>query len=299
MHLGNVYAALLSWLSAKSRGGDWLLRIEDLDPGRSRHVYAEQIEDDLLWLGLQWDEGGLDGKGASGPYVQSHRGDIYQTHLERLDVLGLTYGCSCTRAGIMATQAPHRSDGRVVYAGTCRPGGQPPYPPRSTSDRRAVRLYVPDRMVSFTDRICGPQSFNLAADCGDFLLRRSDGAWAYQLAVVVDDALMGVTEVVRGDDLLLSTAQQIYLYGLLGYDPPEFAHLPLLCNESGQRLSKRDGALSMERLRMDFTPEGLIGRIARMAGLTQTERPLTAAELLEVCAGSKASPAALRLFSGR
>lgn len=287
MHLGNIYAALLSWLSAKSRGGRWLLRIEDLDPQRSRREYAELIEDDLRWLGLAWDEGGLEGAGAAGPYVQSLRGDIYSAHLDRLDAMGMTYHCSCTRADIMATQAPHRSDGRVVYAGTCRPAPCPPFQPRPADvpgARHAVRLWVPDRVVSFTDRICGPQRVNLARDCGDFIMRRSDGAWAYQLAVVVDDALMGVTEVVRGEDLLLSAAQQIYLYELLGYEAPEFAHLPLLCNEAGQRLSKRDSSLSMEQLRRDFSPERLIGHIAHLAGLIPEPMALSATDLLEVTA---------------
>ncbi|MCM1336928.1 MAG: tRNA glutamyl-Q(34) synthetase GluQRS [Candidatus Amulumruptor caecigallinarius] len=288
MHLGNIYAALLSWLSAKSRGGSWLLRIEDLDPQRSRREYAQLIEDDLRWLGLLWDEGGLDGLGSAGPYVQSLRGDIYRDHLERLDALGLTYNCSCTRADIMATQAPHRSDGRVVYAGTCRPAQQPPFPVRADipGTRAAVRLPVPSCEVSFVDRICGRQRVNLAAECGDFIMRRSDGAWAYQLAVVVDDALMGVTEVVRGDDLLLSTAQQIYLYELFGYAIPEFAHLPLLCNEAGQRLSKRDASLSMEQLRRDFTPERLIGHIAHLAGIISEPMALSTGDLLELTAAS-------------
>lgn len=288
MHLGNIYAALLSWLSAKGRGGSWLLRIEDLDPQRSRREHALRIEDDLRWLGLAWDEGGLEGTGPAGPYVQSERGDIYRAHLARLDALGLTYDCLCTRADIMATQAPHRSDGRVVYAGTCRPAAAPPFPARQDveGERRAVRLWVPDRVVTFRDRICGEQRVNLAAECGDFIMRRSDGAWAYQLAVVVDDALMEVTEVVRGDDLLLSAAQQIYLYELLGYEAPEFAHLPLLCNEAGQRLSKRDASLSMEQLRRDYTPERLIGHIAALAGLIPQPKALTAPELLEVIIGA-------------
>ncbi|MDE5846866.1 MAG: tRNA glutamyl-Q(34) synthetase GluQRS, partial [Muribaculaceae bacterium] len=227
MHLGNIYTALLSWLSVKSRGGRWILRIEDLDPQRSKIEYARLIEDDLHWLGLEWDEGGLDGVGPNGPYVQSRRHHLYEEALERLKASGLCYPCSCTRADILATQAPHESDGRVVYKGTCRPLVMPsPYMDRPGA---AVRLMVPDEDISFTDRIKGPQTVNLARHCGDFIVRRGDGAWSYQLAVVVDDALMGVTEVMRGDDLLLSAAQQIYLYRLLGFDSPEFAHVPLVC----------------------------------------------------------------------
>ena len=280
MHLGNIYTALLSWLSVKSRGGKWILRIEDLDPQRSKIEHARMIEDDLLWLGLEWDEGGLDGIGPNGPYVQSLRHHFYEDALDRLKAMGLCYPCTCTRADILATQAPHESDGRVVYKGTCRPSAIPS--PFIGKPRAAVRLYVPDEDISFTDRIKGPRSVNLARHCGDFVLRRGDGAWAYQLAVVVDDALMGVTEVVRGDDLLLSAAQQIYLYRLLGYDPPEFAHVPLVCNESGIRLSKRDRSLSMEYLRARHSPEEILGMAAHRAGLTTADAPVSLPTLLDI-----------------
>lgn len=275
MHLGNVYAALISWLSAKSQDGAWLLRIEDLDPQRSKLEYARLIEDDLHWLGLDWDEGGLDNRGNSGPYSQSRRGEFYQTALHRLEEAGQTYPCYCTRADIMATQAPHESDGRIVYSGTCRHRSDRPDRPAAT------RIIVPDRDITFTDRIFGPQSVNLSRHCGDFVLRRADGAWAYQLAVVVDDALMGVTEVVRGADLLLSAAQQIYLYDLLGYEAPEFAHLPLMCNESGQRLAKRDASLSMAALRQKYSPSELIGRLAAAIGLLPEAVPCTPQELIQ------------------
>lgn len=262
MHLGNLYAAFMSWLSVRRQGGRWILRIEDLDPQRSKPEYARLIEDDLHWLGLEWDEGGI-----AGGCCQSLRGDLYAEALERLESLGLVYACRCTRADIMATQAPHQSDGRIIYAGTCRPQACPPYPRPDGPGAR--RLYVPPgETVDFTDRNFGPQHVDLAAECGDFIVRRADGAWAYQLAVVVDDALMGVTEVVRGADLLLSAAQQIYLYRLLGYEPPEWAHLPLITNEEGQRLSKRDASLSMEAIRASgATPEDVIGRLAALAGL--------------------------------
>ena len=280
MHLGNIYTALLSWLSVKSRGGRWILRIEDLDPQRSKIEYARLIEDDLHWLGLEWDEGGLDGVGPNGPYVQSRRHHLYMEALERLKASGLCYPCSCTRADILATQAPHESDGRVVYKGTCRPSVMPsPYMDRPGA---AVRLMVPDEDISFTDRIKGPQTVNLARHCGDFIVRRGDGAWSYQLAVVVDDALMGVTEVMRGDDLLLSAAQQIYLYRLLGFDPPEFAHVPLVCNEQGIRLSKRDRSLSMEYLREHHTPEEVLGIAAHRAGLIPSPFPISLPALLQL-----------------
>lgn len=281
MHLGNIYTAVMSWLSAKSKGGKWILRIEDLDPQRSKLEFAKLIEDDLLWLGLHWDEGGIDNLGPNGPYVQSQRSHLYSHALSTLERLGLTYRCTCRRADILASQAPHESDGRVIYKGTCRPrrlGGNATDTPATSPG--AIRLYMPDVTVEFTDRFCGPQSVNLACECGDFILRRADGTYAYQLAVVVDDALMGVTEVVRGNDLLLSAAQQIHLYHLLGYEPPEFAHLPLICNDEGIRLSKRDASLSMEALRATHSPEQLLGRIAHLAGLQPTPDATSLSSLL-------------------
>ena len=233
MHLGNVFCALLSWLSAKSKGGEWVLRIEDLDPQRSRREYALQLMDDLQWLGLPWD---------GEPVWQSQRGHIYEEYLHRLQEMGLTYPCYCTRADIMATQAPHETDGRVVYKGTCRPKTEADYnfyrsSNLSTDAARTVptatnhiipsieggvgvglattRLIVPDCTIPFTDGHYGRHDINLAEHCGDYIIRRKDGAWAYQLAVVVDDALMGVTEIVRGRDLLLSSPQQIHLRNLL------------------------------------------------------------------------------------
>lgn len=290
MHLGNVYAALLSWLSAKSQGGAWVLRIEDIDPQRSRQEYADQLMEDLEWLGLTWDEG---------PYYQSQRGEIYEQYLSQLHDLSLTYPCYCTRADIMATQAPHESDGRVVYKGTCRPKGVKSEKLNVKSDASpnssliinhssliinrapATRLIVPDEEISFTDGHYGTHSINLATHCGDFILRRADGAWAYQLAVVVDDALMGVTEVVRGRDLLLSVPQQIYLHRLLGFTPPSFCHLPLLCNLEGQRLCKRDKSLDLGELRKNHTPEEIIGRLAFYAGIIDQLEPVDAASLIK------------------
>lgn len=286
MHLGNLFTALLSWLSVKSVGGRWVLRIEDLDPQRSKRVYSEMIEDDLLWLGLEWDEGGLDDIGESGPYCQSSRGEIYEAFLKKLRETGFTYPCTCTRADIMATQAPHQSDGRVIYGGTCRPDWLPciveePVCPHAT------RLWVPDREIHFTDRVYGDRTVNLATHCGDFVVRRADGAWAYQLAVVVDDALMGITEVVRGEDLLLSTGQQLYLYGLLGLEAPEYAHVPLVCNEAGIRLSKRDKSMGMEELRRRYTPEELLGLLAHRAGLISEPRRSSLDELIGIFSWDK------------
>lgn len=283
MHLGNVCAALISWLSIKSKGGKWVLRIEDLDPQRARPEYAAQIEEDLLRLGLAWDEGGSADVAGLPSYVQSRRSEIYRDALLKLQSKGLLYRCRCSRADIMATQAPHQSDGRIVYSGRCRPACRPPFDDFDidASGEGSIRVWVPDREIRFTDRWMGAQSVNLASHCGDFVVRRSDGAWAYQLAVVVDDALMGITEVVRGEDLLLSSAQQIYLYEELGFDPPEFAHFPLIRNEAGQRLSKRDHAESLESLFARHTPEEIIGLAAYRIGLLDHPTPSSPSALLE------------------
>lgn len=273
MHLGNVYSALLAWLSARSQGGEFVLRIEDIDQQRSREEYARQIDDDLRWLGMDWDE----------RYVQSERFDIYAEHLNIIKEKGLTYPCYCTRADIMATQAPHESDGRVVYKGTCRNLTSPPVNGR----KGATRVMVPDRDIAYIDGHYGEQSVNLARQCGDFILRRADGAWAYQLAVVVDDALMGITEVVRGRDLLLSVPQQQYLFSLLGYAAPQYFHIPLLCNEAGQRLSKRDKSLDMGALRERYCAEEIIGMLAFHAGIIDRPEPIKAQNLIPLFAWDK------------
>lgn len=288
MHLGNVFCALLSWLSAKSKGGQWRLRIEDLDPQRSRRDFALQLMDDLQWLGLPWD----------GEVVwQSQRSDIYEHYLRLLQDAGLTYPCFCTRADIMATQAPHETDGRIVYAGTCR--GKI-LDETLKNIPAAIRLIVPDEVISFVDGRYGEQQVNLAQHCGDYILRRKDGAWAYQLAVVVDDALMGVTEVVRGRDLLLSTPQQIHLYRTIasltssheGFLPIggvnggfSYIHHPLLINESGQRLCKRDRSLDLSALRSKHkTSDEIVGYLAFLAGILPSPTPSKPQDLLPLFA---------------
>lgn len=280
MHLGNVYSAVLSWLSAKSQGGEWLLRIEDLDTQRCKPEYALQIEDDLRWMGLVWDEGGSTG-GPSGPYYQSQRNAIYQNELEKLHSKGLLYPCYCTRADIMASSAPHQTDGQVVYSGRCRTLSESQRIELEKVRKPATRLMVEDAEICFTDIHYGRQCFNLAHDCGDFIVQRADGNFAYQLAVVADDALMGVTEVVRGCDLLPSTPQQIYLYRLLGYDAPQFAHVPLLMSKDGHRLAKRDKGADMGFLRQTYTPEMLLGKIAYYAGLADNQEAISLRELTD------------------
>ena len=273
MHLGNLMCCLLAWLSAKSKGGQVLLRIEDLDAVRCPRVYADAIQDDLAWLGLAAD-------GPTPTVYQSERSEIYQQYYDILLKKGLIYPCFCSRSQLHAASAPHRSDGQVVYAGTCRGLSDAEVARRSLTRAPAFRVRVPDEEIAFTDGHLGRYAENLARDCGDFYLRRADGVFAYQLAVVVDDALMGVTEVVRGSDLLSSTPRQLWLYRELGLTAPQFYHLPLLLAPDGRRLSKRDGDQSLENLRARYTPQEIIGKLAYVCGLQDTPAPASPQELV-------------------
>ena len=273
MHLGNLMCCLLAWLSAKSKGGQVLLRIEDLDTVRCPRVYADAIQDDLAWLGLAAD-------GPTPTVYQSERSGIYQQYYDILLKKGLIYPCFCSRSQLHAASAPHRSDGQVVYAGTCRGLSDAEVARRSLTRAPAFRVRVPDEEIAFTDGHLGRYAENLARDCGDFYLRRADGVFAYQLAVVVDDALMGVTEVVRGSDLLSSTPRQLWLYRELGLTAPQFYHLPLLLAPDGRRLSKRDGDQSLENLRARYTPQEIIGKLAYVCGLQDTPAPASPQELV-------------------
>ena len=273
MHLGNLMCCLLAWLSAKSKGGQVLLRIEDLDAVRCPRVYADAIQDDLAWLGLAAD-------GPTPTVYQSERSGIYQQYYDILLKKGLIYPCFCSRSQLHAASAPHRSDGQVVYAGTCRGLSDAEVARRSLTRTPAFRVQVPDEEIAFTDGHLGRYAENLARDCGDFYLRRADGVFAYQLAVVVDDALMGVTEVVRGSDLLSSTPRQLWLYRELGLTAPQFYHLPLLLAPDGRRLSKRDGDQSLENLRARYTPQEIIGKLAYVCGLQDTPAPASPQELV-------------------
>ena len=270
MHLGNLWSSLLAWLAARSAGGRMVLRLEDLDPDRCTQAWCDQVMRDLEWLGLDWD---------NEPVYQSRRTPAYEAAFRQLEEKRLVYPCFCTRAERMAASAPHRSDGQAVYDGRCRQLTAEQREDLARQRNPAWRLAVPDRASSFRDLLQGMYEENLLRDCGDFILRRSDGVYAYQLAVVCDDGDMGITQVVRGRDLLDSTPRQLYLYGLLGLTPPEFYHVPLLLAPDGRRLSKREHDLDMGALRERFTPAELTGRLAFWAG--QTDRPelVTPAEL--------------------
>ena len=273
MHLGNVFAALMAWLSVRSQKGRLVLRMEDLDTQRTSEEFAAVLRQDLLWLGLDWDEETL---------PQSRRSDVYDRYFHRLREMGLLYPCYCTRSQLHNVNAPHLSDGTYVYAGTCRNLQTPP-----AGRQPSWRVMVPDREISLEDLCQGPFRQNLQSDCGDFVVRRADGCYVYQLAVTVDDGEAGVTEVVRGMDLLGSAPRQMYLQELFGFEHPTYAHVPMLLAPDGRRLSKRDRDLDLGQLRLRMTPETLIGKLAFAAGLLETDAPISAGELAAVFSWDK------------
>ncbi len=265
MHLGNVFAALISWLSVKAREGEWVLRMEDLDTLRTSEEFAQVLRDDLLWLGLTWDR-------ETPP--QSRRGQVYDGYFRRLEEMGLLYPCYCTRSQLHSVNAPHLSDGTYVYPGTCRDLATPP------KDRLpAWRVRVPEKVWSLRDLVQGEYQLDLSTECGDFVIRRADGIYVYQLAVTVDDGEAGVTEVVRGMDLLSSAPRQMYLQSLFGFPHPTYGHVPMLLAPDGRRLSKRDKDLDLGYLRQQLAPEALLGALAYSAGLIDQKESISAQEL--------------------
>ncbi len=269
LHLGNARTALVAWLAARAAGGALVMRVEDLDGPRVRPGLEARILEELAWLGLDWDEG-PDAGGAFGPYRQSERLPLYAEALARLRDAGLAYPCFCSRAEIAASsQAPHGpSDDGPRYPGTCRDLAAAGREERARSRRPAWRFRVPPGPVAFEDQVQGPQAVDVAAAVGDFVVARADGVPAYQLAVAVDDAAMGMTDVVRGDDLLPSTARQILLYRALGLAAPRFAHVPLVVGPDGERLAKRHGAASLGDLRSrGADPWAVVGLLAALTDL--------------------------------
>ncbi len=279
LHLGNLACSLLAWCSAHSKGGEVILRIEDLDVARCSAEDADLAAADLAFLGLTYTEGGTLG-GAHAPYTQSKCSDIYTQSYTKLAEMRLIYPCFCSRKELHALNAPHAADGTFVYGGACRGLSAAEISEKSRTKSPAMRIKVPDETITFTDGNLGLYTENLACDCGDFVVRRGDGITPYQLAVVVDDARMGITEVVRGSDLLPSAARQIYLYRLLGLPVPQFYHCPLLLAPDGRRLSKRDGDDSLANLAKKYSAEEIVGRLAFAYGLQDAPVPRTAQSLV-------------------
>lgn len=255
-----------------------VLRLEDLDPDRCTQERCDQVMWDLEWLGLDWD---------GEPVYQSRRTDAYRAAFARLEEAGLLYPCYCTRAERLAASAPHRSDGIPVYDGRCRRLPPEELARLAQSRRPAWRIQVPEEVRSFRDLLQGDVSQNLALDCGDFILRRSDGVYAYQLAVVVDDGAMGVTQVVRGSDLLDSTPQQLWLQERLGLPRPEYGHVPLLLAPDGRRLAKRDRDQELGALQSRWSARELVGQLALLAGLIPEYAPISPGELIPLFSWEK------------
>jgi glutamyl-tRNA synthetase len=262
LHLGNARTALLAWLWSRSERGGFLLRIEDLDLPRVRPGMAAQQQEELRWLGLTWDEE---------PMFQSLRCSAYESAIGTLG--DQVYECFCSRAEIAAAaSAPHGEEG-PRYPGTCRFLTAAQRSERRRTRDPSLRLRVPEGLLTFNDELAGQQSFDTQATIGDFVLRRADGIFAYQLAVVIDDGAQKITQVLRGADLLSSTARQILLYKLLGLPQPRWAHAPLVLSSSGERLSKRDRSLSLSTLmQQGEDPRGIVSRLARLSGLDAPDK---------------------------
>lgn len=272
MHAGNITCALLAYLSAKSKGGKFIVRIEDLDKLRCPFSAARDILDLLSALGLKSDEP---------PIYQSERTDAYIAAEKKLARVAELYPCFCSRAELHAATAPRGEDGEVVYSGTCKRLSQAEIDKLSAEKKPCTRIAVPDETISFTDGVRGEYSQNLAEKCGDFILRRGDGVYAYQLAVVVDDGESGVNEIVRGGDLLSSTPRQIFLQRLLGLPQPQYYHVPLVRDGNGKKLSKSEGDSARTLLVRHTVPEAL-GLLAFGAGILPELRPTTLAELVKL-----------------
>ena len=268
MHLGNVFAALLAWLSVRSKDGEMVLRMEDLDTQRTSADFAQVLRDDLAWLGLDYDR-------ETPP--QSQRGAVYDTYFEKMREMGLLYPCYCTRSQLHSVNAPHLSDGTYVYTGTCRNLTDAE---RAQFNRKpAWRVMVPDKVWQVEDKVQGHYTLNLATECGDMVVRRADGIYVYQLAVTVDDGEAGVTEVVRGMDLLSSAPRQMYLQELFGFQHLAYGHVPMLMAPDGRRLSKRDKDMDLGYLQQQVKPEQLLGLLAYSAHLIDRLTPISAKEL--------------------
>ena len=279
MHIGNALCYLLAWLSARSQGGSVVLRFEDTDLLRMRPGAVEQTFSDLLWLGLDWDEGPTPEE-RDGPYFQSCRTEVYDRFFDALREAGAVYPCFCSRQDVRLAAAPHLSDRAAVYPGTCRALSPEEAAERMRKKAPAWRLRLEEGTVSFRDALLGAFSCDAAREYGDFPIRRADGVYCYQFTTALDDALMGVNEVLRSRDLLFSSPWQVYVQEFFGFAPPVFVHIPMLLDEDGQRMAKRDFSLSLKEIRQHYGAEEVVGALGFLAGLQEEPRPCTAESLL-------------------
>ena len=294
IHLGNVWIALLSYISTRQQKGTYVVRMEDIDLQRSKRELGEALLDDLEWLGFEWDEGPRIG-GSESTYWQSERQDYYANVLECLALEKLIYPCFCNRARLQSiASAPHVGEVVHRYDGHCRHIDEKKVKTLSAEKDPSLRLSIDSCELEFTDRWQGVQHIHLEGELDDYVLRRGDGMYAYNLAVVLDDIAMGITEVIRGDDLLDTTGQQIYLYKTLqqclhskNIKVPSYGHAPLLIDSEGHRLSKRQKSITIRELRDNqWSANRILGELAIAGGLvkanTLNNREISISELIEI-----------------
>ena len=282
-HLGNAWAFLLAWLFVRSQNGELVLRMEDLDLERSSPVYMQMLMSDIRWLGLDWDEGPTPERELAS-WHQSNRFHLYEDALQTLRDKGLAYPCFCSRKDLrMLASAPHLGDAGIVYPGTCRNLTPAEVAERTQKGLPASwRFRGQGRVFAFDDLVMGPQRQSIEESGGDFNMKRADGIFSYQLAVSVDDGLMGITQVIRGRDILPSTVRQLAILDALGMPAPEYGHIPLLLDTDGERLAKRQASLSLEALRTrNVSPWRVTGLLARAAGLIDRKEAVHPGDLVQ------------------